>query len=347
MARLIMASIPSLAGRLRRALGRSGGEAHVLKPKIERILGADLLRRKRIKVALMAIMFGVVSGAIDLPLPAEDTLRLARAQLRERPAPLDIAVIKIDDRTLNELEVAIPTRHHDSQLIERLVAADVKKIVFDRAHADPETPASDAAFARTLAKHSGMIWLGMAPESKAALQDVPAIVPHKLFRDKVGMASMLGMVAPFGLSVVFPTEVELDGRSHPTISALMADYDGPAVSYRPDPAIDPSTVLTYSYIDVLRGSVGATELAGKSAIIGETFITSSDIIAHPLHGGVPGSYFHVLGAHTLKGGTPVDLMWFPAMLVAAIAIALLAFSQERSLRALWIPALSLVAVSEA
>lgn len=340
-----MASIPSLAGRLRRALGRSGGEAHVLKPKSERLSGADLLRRKRIKVALMAIGFGVVSGAIDLPLPAEDTLRLARAQLRDRPAPLDIAVIKIDDRTLNELEVAIPTRHHHSQLIERLVAADVKKIVFDRAFADPETPASDAAFARALAKHSGIIWLGMAPETKAALQDVPAIVPHKLFRDKVGMASMLGMVAPFGLSVVFPTEVELHGRSHPTISALLADYDGPAVSYRPDPAIDPRKVQTYSYVDVLRGNVGATELAGKSVIIGDTFITSSDVIHHPFLGSVPGAYFHVLGAHTLKRGTPVNLMWFPAVLVAAIAIALLAFTQQRSLRGLWILALGLFAAT--
>lgn len=345
MARLIMASIPSPAGRLRRALGRSGGEAHVLKPKIERLSGADLLRRKRIKVVLMAIVFGVVSGAIDLPLPAEDTLRLARAQLRTRAAPQDIVVLTIDDRTLNELEVAIPTRHHDSQLIERLVAAGVKKIAIDRAHADPQTPASDAEFARTLARYPGMIWLGMIPESKAALQDVPAIVPHKLFRDKVGMASILGMVAPFGLSVVFPTEVELNDRKYPAMSALLADYDGPAVSYRPDPAIDPKTVPTYSYADVLRGRVGAAQLAGKAVIVGESFITSTDIIVHPLHGKVPGVYFHVLGAHTLKGGTPVDLMWFPAMLVAAIAIALLAFSQERSLRALWIPALGLVAVT--
>jgi len=345
MVRLIMALIPSLVGRLRRALGRSGGEAHALKPKVDRPSGGDLLRRKRIKVALMAIVFGIVSGAIDLPLPAEDALRLARAQLRKRPAPLDIAVIKIDDRTLNELAVALPTRHHDSQLIERLVAADVKKIVFDRAHANPETPASDAAFARTLAKHSGMIWMGMTPESKSALQDIPSIVPHKLFRDKVGMASMLGMVAPFGLSVVFPTEVKLGGRSYPTISALLADYHGPAVKYRPDPAIDPSTVPAYSYIDVLRGSVGANELAGKSVIIGETFIASRDVLHHPLHGSVPGSYLHVLGAHTLKGGTPLDLMWFPAMLVAAIAIALLAFSQKRLLRGLWIAALGLVAVT--
>jgi EAL domain-containing protein (putative c-di-GMP-specific phosphodiesterase class I) len=38
-------------------------------------------------------------------------------------------------------------------------------------------------------------------------------------------------------------------------------------------------------------------------------------------------------------------MWFPAVLVAAIAIGLVAFSEKRTLRAIWIPAVGLVAVT--
>jgi len=65
--------------------------------------GGDLLRHKRIKVALIAITFGVVSGYIEMPLPAEDFYSAGRAALRARPAPQDIVMVSVDHATLNEL----------------------------------------------------------------------------------------------------------------------------------------------------------------------------------------------------------------------------------------------------
>ena len=115
-----IAPLKSLADRMRRAFGFSGHDKAVFKARLDRRSGADLLRAKRMKVAVMAILFGVVSGAIDLPLPAEDALRLARAQLRTRPASPDIAMIAIDDATLNELKQPLPNRFQDSEVIERL-----------------------------------------------------------------------------------------------------------------------------------------------------------------------------------------------------------------------------------
>lgn len=333
----MIASLQSLADRMRRVLGSSEKEAAELKPLGEKGSGAGLLRHKRIKVALMAIIFGAVSGAIELPLPAEDALRNARAWLRVRAVPQDIVVIAIDDATQNELRVAIPTRHHDSELIDRLVKAGVKKIVFDRAHADPETSQSDTAFARTLERHRGKVWLGMSPELVTGFQKVDPIVPLKQFRNHVALASMAGYHGPFDLSVIFPTEVRLDGAVYPAISAVLGEYRGPLARYRPDYAFNPGTIPSYRYADVLRGRVGAKQLDGKSVIIGKTFIDSTDVFRHPLYGKVPGSYFHVLGAHTLKRGVPVDLMWFPGFLVATIAILVQALGNLRSHRYLLLP----------
>jgi len=337
----MIAGLPSLTGLLRRSLGRTGPVLPELGDDKTLNSGESLLRRKRLKVAVFAILFGLVSAVIDLPLPAEDTLRLARAHLRMRPAPQDIVMIAIDDATLNELGVPLPDRKHESEVIDRLVEAGVEKIVFDRAHADPETPQSDAQFTRTLERHRGKVWLGMLPEGNMGFQEDAAILPHETFRERAGMASMVGYLSPFGLSAMFPTEVELNGVRHPSISAVLADYDGPPITYRPDFAYNPSTVPIYRYVDVLRGRVEADELAGKSAIIGQTFLTSSDVFRHPLYGRVPGSYYHILGAHTLKQGTPLDLMWFPAMLVAGIAILVQALGQWRSSRPLWIATISL------
>ena len=254
-------------------------------------------------------------------------------------------MIGIDDATLNELAVAEPSRKQDSELIERLVAAGVSKIVFDRAHADPEIPANDALFARTLAKHKGKVWLGVSQELEIGFQEVAEIVPQPSFREHGGMASMVGFAGPFGLSVVFPTEVEVGGTTYPSISALMADYRGPATNYRPDYAFNPRTIPTYRYVDILRGRVPATELDGKSVIIGQTNITSPDVFLLPFYGKIPGSYFHILGAQTLKRGAPVDLKWYPALLMVVVAIAAQAITRSRAAKPLWVAGLGLPALT--
>jgi EAL domain-containing protein (putative c-di-GMP-specific phosphodiesterase class I)/CHASE2 domain-containing sensor protein len=341
----MIAALPSLSALLRRSLGRSApeepnaGDDNALKS------GEALLKRKRIKVAIFAIVFGLVSAAIELPLPAEDAFRAARAQLRTRPAPQDIAMIAIDDATLNALGKPMPSRVDDSELIDRLVAAGVNKIVFDRAHADPETPATDAAFVKTLERHKGKVWLGFSPEVEVGFQKVEPIVPQEAFRKHVGLASMVGIAGPFGMSVIFPTHVDFEGRSWPSMSALLADYKGQPAKYRPDYAFNPRTVPTYRYLDVLQGRVGASQLNGKYVIIGKTNVESSDYFVLPFYGKISGSYFHILGAHTLKRGAPVDLMWFPALLVVAIAIFAQALNRSRNSRPLWAAAVGLVGIT--
>ncbi len=332
-----IAPLKSLADRMRRAFGFSGHDKAVFKARLDRRSGADLLRAKRMKVAVMAILFGVVSGAIDLPLPAEDSLRLARAYLRTRPASPDIAMIAIDDATLNELKQPLPNRFQDSELIDRLVKAGVKRIVFDRAHADPETPASDAEFARTLAKHRGKIWLGMAQRSRRGLQEYDAIFPMDAFRRVTPQAAMPALMSPFGLSILVPTAIEQDGYRYASISAVLAEYNGPVGQFRPDFAFNPKTIPTFSYVDVLRGRVGPKELAGKAVVIGKSFIDSPDMHRHPIYGKMSGTYFQILGANTLFRGRPIDLMWFPAMLLAAVLIVVQARSQRRSMGLLWLP----------
>lgn len=341
----MIAGLPSLSGLLRRNRGRSGFDEPDLGDEKTLNAGEALLRRKRVKVAIFAILFGLVSAAIDLPLPAEDGFRAVRAQIRTRPAPQDIAMIAIDDATLNELGKPIPTRDDESELIRRLVASGVNKIVFDRAHADPETPATDAEFARTLEQYRGKVWLGFSPQHEVGFQSVAQIEPLPEFRARAGLASMIGFSGPFGLSVVFPTEVKLDGKPYPSMSALLSDYRGESLRYRPDYAFNPETIPTYRYIDILRGRVAPGKLAGKSVIIGKTYLDSPDVFLMPFYGKIPGSYFHIMGAHTLKRGTPVDLMWFPALLLVAVAIASRTLGRSRSSKPLWACAIGLPAIA--
>jgi EAL domain-containing protein (putative c-di-GMP-specific phosphodiesterase class I)/CHASE2 domain-containing sensor protein len=334
----MIAGMPSLTALLRRGFSRSVEGQPEPGDDLSLKSGEHLLRRKRLKVAILAILFGLVSAAIELPLPAEDAFRAVRAQLRTRPAPQDIAMIAIDDKTLNSFQRNLPTRVQDSELIDRLFASGVRKVMFDRAHADPETPASDARFAETLARHKGKVWLGFAPAHEFGFQKVAEISPLPQFQSQAKLAAMNGLGGPFGLSVVFATSVQLNGETHPTISAVLADYHGPYRMYRPDYAFNPATIPVYSYVDVIEGRIPAAALKGKAVIIGASYFESSDYFMMPLNhnGKVPGALIHVMGAHTLERGTPLDLMWFPALLIAGIAIVFQASRTVRSSRALWL-----------
>ncbi|WP_273675330.1 EAL domain-containing protein [Erythrobacter fulvus] len=306
--------------------------------------GAGLLRRKRLKVAIFAILFGLVSAAIDLPLPAEDFYRAVRAELRSRPAPQDVAMIAIDDKTLNAFNRSMPSRTDDSRLIDALIEAGVKKIVFDRAHADPENPKADAMFADTLARHDGKVWLGIAPKHNIGFQVVEEIVPLPAFREHARLAAMNGMGSPFRLSVVFPTSVVLDGEKHPSLSAALAGYNGPDRSFRPDYSFDLDSIPTISYIDVLEGKFSPDKIKGASVVVGKAYYESADYYLMPLRDGkIPGAYFHIMGAHTLKRGVPLDLMWIPALLVVAVTVVSQSRARGRSVQTLTIAAAGLFA----
>jgi EAL domain-containing protein (putative c-di-GMP-specific phosphodiesterase class I)/CHASE2 domain-containing sensor protein len=336
----MIGTLPAISAFLRRALGSALPPVPTAAADSGANSGARLLQHKRAKVALFAILFGIVSAVIDLPLPAEDSYRAIRAEMRSRPAPQDIAMIAIDDKTLNAFGRGLPDRYDDSKLIDILIASGVKRVAFDRAHADPETPASDAAFAATLARHRGKVWLGFAPPHEVGFQKIDKLAPQPQFAEVTQLAAMNAIGGPFGLSVILKTEVELDGKRHPSLSATLAEYDGPYRSFRPDYAFDPITVPTFSYSDVVSGKVPAAAFAGKNVIIGTAYYESSDYFLMPfnVNGRVPGAYFHIMGAHTLKRGVPLDLMWFPAVLVAAAAIIAQAFARRRSGPALLIAA---------
>lgn len=277
--------------------------------------------QQRHRIAIWAIILGVIAALIELPMPAEDAARAARAELRSTPAPDDIVVIAVDDGTLNELQKGEPSRFDDAELVDRAFAAGAERLVFDRAYADPGQADEDAAFAQSLERHRGRVWLGASPEADNGLQKHSGLLPAESLRSSVAIASMMGQSAPFGLSARFPTSTSIDGDEVPSISAVLARYEGEQGWYRPDFAFDPASVPTYSYADVLSGRVSKTELDGKVAIVAPTHLQSDDFHNLPLGGKIPGVYFHVMGAHTLKSGLPIDLSWYPALLFVAVVLA--------------------------
>ena len=270
----------------------------------------------RKRIAVWAIIIAGMAALIELPMPAEDAFKAARSELRQYSAPQDIVVVAIDERSLSELQVAQPTRVQDARLVERLFAAGAERVVFDRAYADPGSLEEDAAFAETLERHRGRVWLGASPVVDNGFHRHEGLLPATSLLNSTNVASMMGQSGPFGLSVRFPTATNINGREVPSISSVLAGYEGERAWYRPDLALDVRTIPTVSYVDVVTGS-SAHQFAGKSVVVAPTHLSSKDFHNLPLGGKIAGVYFHVMGAHTLKGGVPIDLGWWPALLLVA------------------------------
>lgn len=335
-------ALPSLRQAAQGLLRQLGGKAPKRARSVELLGGAssvDLIKRKRIKVAIIAALLGLVSAAIELPLPAEEWLRSARATyVRSKTPPQDIVVIAIDDATHNRLGRSLPARRHDAAVFDAVLAAGATKIVYDRAHADLEGPADDAIFIDALKRHKGKIWLGASPETEAGWRVTDAILPNAAFLPHTQMALMLAKGDPFGLSVRLPRKLEIGGQPVRSISTVLSDYHGKPGWYRPDYAFNPKQVPTVSYVDVLQGDVDPAVFDGRSVVIGPTGLEIRDFYVMQGRGQVPGVYFHVIGAHTLKGAPPIDLKWYPAMLVALLALGVQLLTQRRSRTILWLAA---------
>jgi diguanylate cyclase len=334
---------PSLAKFARAAFLRlRGHNARVsLTAMSDSASSANLIKHKQIKVALIAAVLGVVSAAIELPLPLEGTYRALRAQVRATTPPQDIVLVGIDDATLNRLGVRAPTRVHDSILIDNLIAAGVDRIAFDRAFADPETPESDALFLETLKKHRGKVWLGAVPATQIGFRKIEATVPLKKFRDHTQIADMRGLVLPYSLSVRFPTSAKFDDETHPSISAVLGNYQGTARSFYPDYAFKPSKVPVMQYAAIVNGEFDPASLAGKRVLVGWTNFGNADVYPFPNEGSIPGAYFHVIGAHTLKRGLPINLASYPSLALLLATLFWQVRSGARTNRVIWLAASSL------
>jgi EAL domain-containing protein (putative c-di-GMP-specific phosphodiesterase class I)/CHASE2 domain-containing sensor protein len=341
----MIAWFSAFADRFRRAHAPQRVEAAITQADIDNDSGARLLRSKRMRVAIWAVMFGLVAAVIDLPLPAEDFYRAVRAIVRTRPAPQDVAVIAVDDKTLAAFGSTLPDRDADALMLDKLFEAGVKRVVFDRAHAQPQSPARDARFAATLKRYHGKIYLGMVAGGKRGFQTVDEALPLPQFRQHANLAAMNAFVSPFGLSMRIPTGVMSQGHTVPSLSAALSGYKGSPKMYRPDFAFNPKTIPSYSYVDIVKGKIPRKNLEGLSVIVGDDYFTSSDYVHFPLaYGRIAGVYYHALGANTLNRADPIDLYWFPAFLIASAAIIWLARSRRRSRKQVIIVAGMLLAI---
>ncbi len=307
------------------------------------------LRRWRDEIAIAAVVAAV---ACTLALDGW-AWRLDRLvydlglSLWTRPPPADIVIVAIDDDSVDAIGRWPWRRAVHATLLERLAAARPRAVALDLLLSEPDPdPQEDRLLAAALTHAAPVVlpasWQPMPDGTRVWVPPVPALraaarlgtaeapvdgdgvlrvaflhagptadrLPHLALAllQAAGEPVHPGLPADAGLDpIAARSDWERDGR-------LLIRYAGP-----------PGTIERIPYVDVLRGRVPASRLAGRYVLVGMTAQGLGDTLATPVNGrheAMPGVEVLANTLYTLKCGDTLRTLAPGA--VAAVSAALLA-----------------------
>jgi EAL domain-containing protein (putative c-di-GMP-specific phosphodiesterase class I)/CHASE2 domain-containing sensor protein len=269
-------------------------------------------------IAVAGLIFGLI-GFGELP---EDVLRAGRNSLHIHKASGDIVLVKIDEQSVRSVgRWPWPRRTH-AELTDALTDAGPKQILYDVTFDTLSDAQEDRLFAESL-KRSGRVTLPARVRLGLYGGANQELLAHPMFSPYVELGTVS---VPYNYQNAvwrIPYAAQLGDRSIPSFAAKLAGKSAPAGAvFTPDYSVDPASIPSISAVDVLAGRYDPKLFAGKAVIVGATSDQIGDQYFIPGHGRLGGAYVQIIGAETLKAGTPVHIHWFVAYLTALALTAL-------------------------
>jgi len=278
--------------------------------------------RRPWRTLLWIAIAGVIFGVLGLGEIGEDVLRSGRNSLHWHKASGDIVVVKIDNESLREVGRWPWPRRVYAPLLDRLNEAGAKRVFFDIQFYGPTSAADDDALAQALERSGNVVLaLGRAAGPNGVEAVGPSVRPLAKFAKHAKLGAILTSYNYQNSITRIPYSVSAEGEEVPSFSALLSGRFGRVGdSFRPDYSIDPHSIPSISARNVLRGDFDPKLVTGKDVIVGAHSDVIGDLSFVPGTGLIPGALVHVIGAETLKSGSPVDGGWLPLFL-ASLAVA--------------------------
>lgn len=278
-------------------------------------------RRLLLWVAIAGLVFGLIAAG-----DFDDFLRVARNSLHWHKASGDIVLVKIDDPSIREIgRWPWPRRRH-AEMTDALTKAGAKRIFYDIAFFGATNPTDDRIFADAL-ERSKRVYLPIKARSGPALGVQQDALPLPMFARHVHLGVLSAQYNWQNTVWRIPYAVKAGDEVVPHYTALLAGVRGkPDDSYIPDYSLNPQSIPTLTASQVLSGHFDPRAVAGKDVVIGTTTDVAGDQYFLPGTGKTGGVYVHIIGAETLRHGTPVYLGWIPLYLLALLVAA---FAERR------------------
>lgn len=305
-----------------------------------RLKRADGQMRSPWFIIAVLTLLTFAAGAVRMGEPLEDMMRGVRNIIRAHPASGEIVVVGIDDKTADALGGFNYSRKYDAALVENLMRAGAKAVIYDKMFVDKGDAEGDAKFAATLKKYQGRVYIGATGGDSRKKTVADDTLPTLALRNGESIVSVSAFETPFAFSVKFPYSDTISGNEYRSISLTAAEKSvGKKLKrfgfFRPDLSVNPNTIPTFSFVDLVTQSSKFDKLNGKVVLIGDTAKFGRDSHKLMFYGFIPGVYFQASAAETLRKQYPVDFGFYPFIALGFVAaIAALFFRQEKYT---WLP----------
>ena len=280
-----------------------------------------------IAVASVAVaVLAYATGAFGrLELDTVDARFAVRGEEAPRP---DIALVQIDDVTLDELDERWPfPRTFHARLIDRLRRAGARTIAYDIQFTEPTVPREDNALIDAVAR-AGNVVLATTEVDRRGRSNV--FGGEQVLRSVHARSGNAGLEPDTG-GIVRRAPYALDGlKSFPIVAYEMSSRTRVASSRVPDQDfwIDypgpPGTVRAISFSDVLQGDVRPSTFRDRIVVVGVSAPRLHDLHQTPFSKGEPMSGPEVMAnaIATIANGFPLKTSprYLDVLLIALLAL---------------------------
>jgi diguanylate cyclase (GGDEF)-like protein/PAS domain S-box-containing protein len=281
------------------------------------------MRGEWIGSALLAVALAalaVLMHARSYLAPLENAFGDSRARILNHETPSDIVVVGIDARSIAALDHWPWARQRHAEFLAQLRAAAPKRVFVDIDFSSRSNAVDDELLQTELTRwQPGTLALPVFLQASSGGDETPvARQPMPGLAESASLATVNQLLSQDGLVRAFNDSLTVEGQRYPSAAAFIAGWQQQSNrKHWIDYSIDPASFRFLSYVDVLSGDFDASQLSGKTIVVGAMAFELNDKVAVPVRQSLTGPVVLSLAAQTLTDGV-LQMVPNPVLVTAIV-----------------------------